>query len=84
MNAIFNAIRRLRFRRGPQRLVGGIAGSLALSLNINVWLTRLLMLLSFLLPVFGVVLYAIVWVITPWQDGTIPFERWLQKKPDSP
>lgn len=72
---IFDTIRRMNFRRGPQRMLGGIAGGLAESLGANVWLVRLLVLISFLLPFVGWVLYAVVWVITPWQGGSIPLER---------
>lgn len=81
MDSFFNSIRRLRFRRGPQRLLGGIAGGIANATNLNVWLVRVLVLLSFLLPLIGVVLYLIVWVVTPWQDGSIPLEQSLRKNP---
>ncbi len=77
MNRIFNAIRRAGFRRGPQRIVGGIAGGLAQSLHMNVWLVRLLILVASLLPVVGIGAYLIAWVLTPWQDGSIPLERSL-------
>ncbi|TWC03355.1 phage shock protein C (PspC) family protein [Brevibacterium jeotgali] len=75
MNAFFSSIRKLGFRRGPQRLAGGISGGLAAATGLNVWLVRLLVLLSFLLPVVGIGLYVVVWVLLPWQDGTIPLER---------
>lgn len=75
MNALFSSIRKLGFRRGPQRLAGGISGGLAAATGLNVWLVRLLVLLSFLLPVVGVGLYVVVWVLSPWQDGTIPLEQ---------
>ncbi|HEY4556748.1 MAG TPA: PspC domain-containing protein [Enteractinococcus sp.] len=81
MNSLFNAIRRLGFRRGPKRLLGGIAGGIASGLGINVWLTRLLVFLSFLLPVVGVLFYFVVWFLTPWQDGSIPLERLLGRRP---
>lgn len=77
MDSIFESIRGLGFRRGPQRLVAGISGSLAERYGVNVWLVRLLVLLSFLLPVLGVGLYVAVWVLTPWQDGSIPLEQAL-------
>ena len=80
MDSIFSAIRRLRFRRGPQRLLGGIAGGIAHRLGVNVWLVRLLVLLSFLLPVIGVVLYLLIWIVTPWHNGSIPLERSLDRK----
>lgn len=81
MNSLFHSIRRIRFRRGPQRLLGGIAGGIADGIGVNVWLIRLLMFLSFLLPVIGVVFYIVVWILTPWQDGSIPLEQSLNKRP---
>ena len=81
MENFFNAVRGISFRRGPQRLLGGIGGGLAELLGINVWLAQLLVLLSFLLPVLSWGLYALVWVLTPWQDGTIPLERALGGEP---
>ena len=81
MDSIFSTIRRLGLRRGPQRLLGGIAGGLAHRLSMSVWLVRLLVLLSFLLPVIGVVLYLLIWIVTPWHNGSIPLERSLQKRP---
>ncbi len=80
MNRVFDSIRRLGFTRGPSRLVGGIAGGIAARVTTNVWLIRLLVLLSFLLPVIGWVLYVAVWVVTPWTDGSIPLERWLASR----
>lgn len=81
MNRAFDSIRGLGFRRGPHRLLAGIAGGLAQSLGVNVWLVRLLVALSFLLPFVGLGLYLAVWLLTPWQDGTIPLERMLGGPP---
>lgn len=75
MSALFDAIRRAGFRRGPKRMLGGIAGGIASRFGMNVWLVRLLVLISFLLPFVGVLLYLVVWFLTPWQDGSIPLER---------
>lgn len=83
MDAIFNSIRRIGFRRGPQRLLGGIAGGIAARLAMNVWLVRLLILILFLLPVVGAGLYVVVWILTPWQDDSIPLERLLTGRPDT-
>ncbi|NDK31583.1 PspC domain-containing protein [Nesterenkonia haasae] len=77
MERFFNIIRSTGFRRGPERLVAGLAGSIAQSLGVNVWLVRLLVLVSFLLPVIGLGLYLLLWALTPWQDGSIPLERVL-------
>lgn len=74
MSKIFDSIRSNRFRRGPGRLLGGIAGGIATVSGMNVWLVRLLVLLSFLLPVFGLGIYVVIWILTPWQDGSIPLE----------
>lgn len=80
MNSVFNAIRGIGFRRGPERLLGGIAGGIAAGMRVNVWLVRLLLLIAFLLPVIGVGLYVVVWALTPWQDGSIPLERALDSR----
>src|SRR5699024_6830531 len=81
MDAVFNSIRRIRFRRGPQRLLGGIAGGIANGLNLDVWLVRLLMFLSFLLPFISVILCIVVWIVTPLQVGIIPLERTFPNNP---
>ncbi|WP_166973994.1 PspC domain-containing protein [Brevibacterium atlanticum] len=75
MNSLFDSIRKLGFRRGPDRILGGIAGGLAEVTGVNVWLMRLLVLISFALPVLGVGAYAVAWILTPWQDGSIPLQR---------
>lgn len=77
MNGIFDSIRRLDVRRGPRRLVGGIAGGIAQRTGLDVWLVRLLVLASFLLPVLGPGAYLVAWLLTPWQDDRIPLERVL-------
>lgn len=43
----------------------------------NVWLIRLVVLILFLLPVLGWGIYALIWLITPWRDNSIPLERML-------
>lgn len=48
--------------------------------GLNEWLVRLLVLLSFLLPVLGLGAYIVVWILTPWADGSIPVERWFTGK----
>ncbi|MGY5764531.1 PspC domain-containing protein [Brachybacterium sp. DNPG3] len=79
MTAFFDLIRDLRFRRGPRRLLAGIGGGLAETFGINVWLARVLVLASFLLPVLGVGAYLVAWLLLPWRDGTIPLERALTR-----
>ena len=81
---IFQSIRDRGFRRGPRRVAAGISAGLAEMLGLNVWLVRVLVLVSFLLPGIGVGAYALVWAVTPWQDGTIPVERALGGQRDRP
>lgn len=79
MNSFFDTIRNLGFRRGPDRLVAGICGGLARQFGVNVWVVRLAVLLSFLLPVIGIAAYLLAWAVLPWQDGSIPLEKSLRK-----
>lgn len=79
---IFQSIRRSGFRRGPQRLVAGVGAGLGEKFGLNVWLVRVLVLLSFLLPGIGVGAYVVVWAVTPWQDGSIPLEQALGGRRD--
>lgn len=79
MNSFFNTMRSLNFRRGPERLVAGIGGGIAHQFGLNVWLVRLALFLSFLLPVLGVAVYLVAWVVLPWQDGSIPLEESMRK-----
>lgn len=77
IESIFNSIRSIGFRRGPECIAGGIAGGMARRTGFDVWLARLLVLLPFLLPVVGLGLYCVVWVLIPLQDGSIPLEQAL-------
>lgn len=79
MRSFFDAIRRINFRRGPDRIAAGIGGGLAAASGANLRLVRILVLVSFLLPFLGVGAYIVVWILTPWQNGSIPLERWLDR-----
>lgn len=81
MNKIFDSLRSIGFQRGPRRVLAGVGGGLSQRFGLNVWLVRVLILVSFLLPVLGVGAYVVVWVLTPWQDGSIPLERVLGGRP---
>jgi phage shock protein PspC (stress-responsive transcriptional regulator) len=83
MGKFFESIRKTGLRRGPRRLVAGVGGGVADKLRINVWVARLLILVSFLLPVLGIGAYIVVWILTPWQDGRIPLERAFGRRRDS-
>lgn len=75
MESIYNSLRAVRFRRGPKRLAGGIAGGIARSTGWDVSIIRIAILLSFVLPFIGVPLYLVLWLVLPFQDDTIPLER---------
>jgi len=77
VRSFFDTIRRTGFRRGPSRMLGGIAGGIAHKMGANVTVVRLLVLLAFLLPGIGIGLYLVAWLLLPWQDGSIPLERLL-------
>ncbi|GAA2555670.1 phage shock protein PspC (stress-responsive transcriptional regulator) [Neomicrococcus aestuarii] len=75
MNPMFETLRSIPFRRGPERWLGGVCGGIAAKFGLNTLLVRALMLVAFLLPVVGWVTYLVAWLVLPWQDGSIPIER---------
>ncbi|UQN29894.1 PspC domain-containing protein [Brachybacterium kimchii] len=79
MRSLFGSVRSLGFRRGPRRLLAGIAGGIAARTGLNVWLVRLLLLIAFLLPFVGFAAYVVAWLLLPWQDDSIPLERLLAR-----
>ncbi|UEJ82413.1 PspC domain-containing protein [Brachybacterium halotolerans subsp. kimchii] len=79
MSPLFDTVRSLGFRRGPRRLLAGIAGGIAARTGLNVWLVRLLLLIAFLLPFVGFAAYVVAWLLLPWQDDSIPLERLLTR-----
>ncbi|WP_163542482.1 PspC domain-containing protein [Occultella kanbiaonis] len=83
MDAIFDTIRKIGFRRGPGRILGGIGGGIADQTGVSVGLVRILLLLLGLLPVLGWGVYLIAWVLLPWQDGSIPLERFIRQLTNS-
>ncbi|MDD9207478.1 PspC domain-containing protein [Georgenia sp. 10Sc9-8] len=80
MNDVFTRIRRSGVRRGPQRLLGGVCGPIAARIGSDVWLIRGVVGVLFLVPPgIGVAGYLGAWVLLPWQDGSIPLERFLSR-----
>lgn len=53
------------YRSTDSVLIGGVAGGIAQYLNIDVTIVRLLFLLSMLLGGYTLILYVILWLITP-------------------
>ncbi len=79
MSSFYDTVRRTGFRRGPERILGGVSAGVAHSLHANVALIRVLVLLAFLLPGVGIGLYLVAWLLLPWQDGSIPLERFTSR-----
>ncbi|WP_372697018.1 PspC domain-containing protein [Arthrobacter sp. JSM 101049] len=77
MDSVYRALRSISFRRGPQRVVAGIGGGIARATGWDVTIVRIAILLSFLLPFIGLPLYLVLWLVLPYQDGSIPLERIL-------
>lgn len=79
MDTFFNQLRSIPLRRGPARMVGGVAGGLADKFGWDLSLVRIGMLLSFLLPVLGIGAYIVAWLLIPAQDDTIVLQKLLRK-----
>ncbi|WP_313813706.1 PspC domain-containing protein [Glutamicibacter sp.] len=79
MDKFFNSLRSIPLRRGPGRMVGGVAGGIADKFGWDVTIVRIIMLISFLLPVIGIVAYIVAWLLIPAQDDTIILQKWLRK-----
>ncbi|MGJ9404650.1 PspC domain-containing protein [Arthrobacter sp. KK5.5] len=75
MDTFYSTLRSIPFRRGPKRMLGGIAGGIAEKTGWDVTLVRIAVLLSFLLPFIGVALYLVMWLLVPLQDDSIALER---------
>ena len=60
-------------RSRDRRLVAGVAGGLAESFHLPVWLVRLLFILA-LLPggIPGLLIYVVLWVVLPERTPTAP------------
>lgn len=79
MYKFFNSLRSMPLRRGPSRLAGGVAGGIADKFGWDVTIVRIALLLSFLLPVFGIGAYIVAWLLIPAQDNSIILQNWLRK-----
>lgn len=79
MDKFFNSIRSIPLRRGPARMAGGVAGGLADKFAWDVTIVRIIMLVSFLLPVLGIGAYIVAWLLIPAQDDSIILQKWLRK-----
>lgn len=80
METLFNALRKSPIKRGPKRWVGGVCGGISAKFGWDAGWVRVGTLLSFLLPVIGIGLYLVLWLVLPKYDGTIALERIIAGK----
>lgn len=80
MNSLYKLLRSSPIKRASGGIFGGIAAGIAIKFGWPVTYVRIAMLLSFLLPVIGIGLYAVLWLILPKTDGTIVLERLLSSR----
>lgn len=79
MEQFYRALRTIPLRRGPKRIVGGICGGIADRLGWDVTLVRIVVLISFLLPVIGPGAYLVAWLLLPYYDGSILLEKLISQ-----
>lgn len=58
------------YRSQTDKIIGGVCGGLAEYFNIDPTLVRLIFVLLTLTPLHGVLLYIILWIITPARYST--------------
>jgi len=75
METVYRALRAVPFRRGPRRYLGGICAGIANRFGWDANLVRLITLIACLLPVVGVGLYLVLWLLVPFADESLPLER---------
>ncbi|UCR90111.1 PspC domain-containing protein [Mycetocola spongiae] len=75
MNRFYDTLRRSPIRRGPSRVFGGLCGGIAEKFGWNPAVVRIITLILFLLPVIGLGLYLVLWLLIPLQNGSIILER---------
>lgn len=78
MDSFFDSIRRIPLRRGPDKWLGGVCGGLAVALHVDVAWIRLAFLLFGLLPGPAILVYGVMWLLVPAQDGSIVLQNMLR------
>ena len=59
------------YRSQTEKILGGVCGGLAEYFNIDPTLVRLVFILLMLTPFHGLVLYIILWIITPTENHLV-------------
>ncbi len=60
------------YRSRTDKMIGGVCGGLAAYLNIDPTVVRAIFILLALTPLHGVLIYIILWIITPPEPQFIP------------
>ncbi|HEX9013947.1 MAG TPA: PspC domain-containing protein [Anaerolineaceae bacterium] len=60
------------YRSQTEKIIGGVCGGLAEYLNIDATLVRLIFILLLFTPLHGLLVYLILWIITPAAPVTPP------------
>ncbi|MEO8542868.1 MAG: PspC domain-containing protein [Betaproteobacteria bacterium] len=63
----FNALR----RSASDRWIGGVCGGIAPVLGLESWVCRLLIAVLTLFGGFGVIVYLLLWIFVPQEDGAV-------------
>lgn len=77
MDSLYKFLRSIPLRRGPDRWVAGICGGIAAKFGWDPAVVRIATLLLFLFPGLGLGAYLVLWLLLPYQDGSIVLERAL-------
>ncbi|WP_394939596.1 PspC domain-containing protein [Psychromicrobium sp. YIM B11713] len=80
MNGFYRTMRKIPWRRGPERWFGGVLGGIAAGFKIDVAWVRIGYLVFCLLPGPAFFCYLAAWLIVPDQSGTIVLEQLLSKR----
>ncbi|MDQ6755289.1 MAG: PspC domain-containing protein [Actinomycetota bacterium] len=80
MDTLFERIRRIPLRRGPDKWLGGVCGGLADILHLDVAWVRIGFLLFGLLPGPALGVYLLLWLLVPAQDGSIALQDMLRRR----
>ncbi|PWD50011.1 hypothetical protein C8046_04295 [Serinibacter arcticus] len=75
MSSFYDMIRNTGFRRGPSRLLGGVCSGISRQWGWDLTLVRIVVLVLMILPILSWAVYAVAWILLPWQDGSIPLQK---------
>jgi phage shock protein PspC (stress-responsive transcriptional regulator) len=72
-NAVLHWLHALRRSRAPTAELGGVCGGLAPATGLPSWLCRLIFALLMVCGGTGLVVYLLMWILVPKDDGVVDF-----------